>query len=233
MNKIQRIAAPVREQVEQHLRAAIETGDLPPGARLIERELCESFGVSRPLVREALRRLESDGLAVSLPVGGMCVTRLSLDDALEIYAVRKELEGLAAAEFTLHATEDERARLKTIVGDLHAALDAGGGRPLIDAKNAFYSIMARGSGNAFLAGVLSNMHGRIRLLRGTSLSTPGRSALMVAELAEIADAILARDPVRARVLAETHVANAMAATRTSLSAEDAGDTEPTGAARIA
>ncbi|MCF3934931.1 GntR family transcriptional regulator [Acuticoccus sp. M5D2P5] len=222
MNKIQRVAAPVREQVERHLRTAIETGDLPPGARLIERELCESLGVSRPLVREALRRLESDGLAVSLPVGGMCVTRLSFADALEIYAVRKELEGLAAAEFALRASEEDRARLGAIVGELHAALEAGDGGPLIDAKNEFYALLARGAGNRFLAEILSKMHGRIRLLRGTSLSAPGRTAHMVAELAAIAEAVLKRDPVRARALAEEHILNAMTATRASLAMDEAG-----------
>lgn len=217
MNRIQRIAAPVRGQLEGHLRLAIEKGELAPGSRLVEREICEAFGVSRPLVREALRRLESEGLARPLPLGGLAVTVMNLEEAMQIYAVRKELEGLAATLFVESASSEDRDLLRQTVNELTAAHRAGDGDKLLDAKSVFYQILARGSNNDVLQNMLDNLHGRIRLLRGTSLAMPGRTECMVQELTKIAQAIFEGDSKKARSTTEQHVENAMTATRSALS----------------
>lgn len=217
MTRIQRITAPVRGQLEGHLRLAIEKGEFAPGSRLVEREICETFGVSRPLVREALRRLESEGLARPLPLGGLAVTVVRLEEAMQIYVVRKELEGLAAALFVESASSEDRDLLQQIVNDLATAHRTGDGDRMLDAKNAFYEVLARGSNNDVLQSMLDNLHGRIRLLRGTSLATPGRIECMIQELTEIAQAIFAGDADLARSTTERHVENAMSATKSALS----------------
>ncbi|WP_414832483.1 GntR family transcriptional regulator [Afifella sp. YEN Y35] len=216
MSRIQRVVAPVRGQAEEFLRRAIEKGDLLPGDRLIEREICETLEVSRPLVREALRALESDGLVRPLPRGGIAVTVLTPEEAMQIYVVRREIEGLAASLFASTASEKERVRLQRIISDLHAALSADDTEGLLDAKNRFYSALSVGSGNKVLQEVLRNLHGRIRLLRGTSLSRPGRTAQMVAELSDIADALLQKDAVTARRRTEAHIDNAIQAAKEAL-----------------
>ena len=104
MTSIQRNPTPVRGQVEAYLRSEIEIGNLRPGDRIIERVVCETLGVSRPLVRESLRALQSDGLVRALPKGGIEVTVLSSEEAGHIYTVRKELEGLSAFLFVANAT---------------------------------------------------------------------------------------------------------------------------------
>src|SRR6202044_153255 len=86
----------LRHQVENVLRQAITSGRFAPGARLIERELCETLGVSRTSVREALRRLEAEKLVRSVPHKGPVVAIMSKQEATELYAIRGLLEGFAA-----------------------------------------------------------------------------------------------------------------------------------------
>tara|TARA_R110000751_G_scaffold267410_4_gene366391 strand:- start:2990 stop:3703 length:714 start_codon:yes stop_codon:yes gene_type:complete len=216
LNKIQRVVAPVRGQVQDLLRIAIEKGDLAPGDRLIERELCEALGVSRPLVREALRKLESDGLARPLPRGGLAVTVLSRSEAMQIYTVRKEVEGLAASLFVEAAEETQRNELAQTIATLKSSHANGESENVLKAKNRFYAILSEGSGNIVLQEILHNIHGRIRLLRGTSLSKPGRTEKMVYELSSIAEAIANKDAAEARRLTEVHITNAMSATNEAL-----------------
>ena len=82
----------VRAMVAQKLRAAIMSGTLKPGQRLVERELCEMTGVSRPSIREALRLLEADGLVNTVPHRGPVVSTISLEEAKQLYAARAVLE---------------------------------------------------------------------------------------------------------------------------------------------
>src|ERR1700719_4244153 len=88
----------VRAMVAQKLREAIMSGTLKPGQRLVERELCEMTGVSRPSIREALRLLEADGLVSTVPHRGPVVSTISLEEARQLYAARAVLEGFAGRE---------------------------------------------------------------------------------------------------------------------------------------
>src|SRR3954447_2534975 len=90
----------VRSMVAQKLREAIMSGTFKPGQRLIERELCELAGVSRPSIREALRLLEADGLVTIIPNRGVVVSKISFEEAEQIYAARALLEGYVVREFT-------------------------------------------------------------------------------------------------------------------------------------
>ena len=88
----------VRAMVARKLREAIMSGTLKPGQRLVERELCELTGVSRPSIREALRLLEADGLVNTVPHRGPMVSTISLEEAKQLYAARAVLEGFAGRE---------------------------------------------------------------------------------------------------------------------------------------
>lgn len=89
-----RVAAPLREQVIEALRAAILEFGLTPGQRLVERELIEQLGVSRTTVREALRELTSEGLVTVVPQCGAIVSSPSPSEAEELYEARVALESL-------------------------------------------------------------------------------------------------------------------------------------------
>ncbi|MCC4296657.1 GntR family transcriptional regulator [Aurantimonas coralicida] len=135
---------------------------------------------------------------------------------MQIYMVRREIEGLAAELFARNADERQRDALNVIVADLQAAHADEDADRLLDAKNRFYDVLSAGTGNAVLQGILRNLYGRIRLLRGTSLSRPGRIAQMVHELSDVASALLGNDAATARRLTEVHIENAMEAARETL-----------------
>ncbi len=92
---VTREAVTLRMRVEDKLRSAISNGVFKPGQRLIERELCELTGVGRTSIREAVRQLEAEGLITSIPHRGPVVTRISVEEAQQLYAVRALLEGAA------------------------------------------------------------------------------------------------------------------------------------------
>ena len=102
MNNVE-IATPLRKQAEESLRKAILSGRYDAGERLKERQLMESLGVSRTLLREALRQIEAEGLVTLVPNRGPVVSVLSYEDAEEIYEVRGILESQACIGFVLRA----------------------------------------------------------------------------------------------------------------------------------
>ncbi|CAN5390306.1 GntR family transcriptional regulator [soil metagenome] len=202
------IAAPLRHSVVESIRNAIATGHFAAGERLTEKDLCEMIGVSRTLVREALRQLESEGLINVVPNRGPVVARVSVEQAEQIYQVRRELEGLAAELFALHATEDDQKALKKALKDLRGSISSADPAVRLAAKNEFYQCLLRGSGNEALAQALSLLNSRVTLLRATSLQHKGRSKQSILELDALVDALVARDAVAARKAARTHVTNA-------------------------
>ncbi|MEI9803979.1 MAG: GntR family transcriptional regulator [Pseudolabrys sp.] len=102
-------AAPLRTEIEIRLRSAITQGRFHAGERLIERELCEMLGVSRPSLREALRQLEAEELVTLVPNRGPVVSEIGIDEARDIYEIRATLEGLVARLFVRNASDAEVA----------------------------------------------------------------------------------------------------------------------------
>src|SRR5215211_4832188 len=93
--QVNRVAAPVREQVFDQLRQAIVEMRLKPEQRLVERELIQQTGVSRTTIREVLRQLAAEGLVTTIPHKGTVVAAPSVERAAELYEVRAVLEGAA------------------------------------------------------------------------------------------------------------------------------------------
>src|ERR1700742_4025515 len=137
----------VRAMVAQKLREAIMSGTLKPGQRLVERELCEMTGVSRPSIREALRLLEADGLVSTVPHRGPVVSTISLEEAEQLYAARAVLEGFAGRECArLHDPAIAR-RLGDAVVKLKAAFAVHDLMAALEAKTQFYAALLEGCRN--------------------------------------------------------------------------------------
>ena len=94
LGTISKSAAPLRRQVLLELRQSIILGRLNPGERLVERELISMMGVSRTVIREALRQLESEGLVAIIPNKGPVVRALTLEEAQDLYVIRAEEQAL-------------------------------------------------------------------------------------------------------------------------------------------
>jgi len=208
--KVQRAASVLRHSVTESIRNAILAGRFAPGERLPERELCEMTGVSRTLVREALRQLESEGLIKVIPHRGPVVERLLPEQAEGIYQVREELEGLASQLFAERASDQQLAVLQHAFEALKAALESGESLVQIQTKNRFYQCLMEGAGNEALTTTLHLLNSRVMLLRSMSMQAPGRASKSIAELADLMTALTARDARAARKAGSRHVRNAAA-----------------------
>lgn len=174
--EVQRLAAPLRQQVLDGLRQAIIDGRLAPGARLTERELTEMMNVSRTVIREALRQLESEGLVAIIPHKGPVVRSLTLAEAKDLYHIRAVLEGLAARLFTENADDAQVKRLAQALEVVVKAYEGGDAQQVLETKNRFYDVLFEGAGSETLSSMLGTLHARIWRWRALGLSHPQRSA---------------------------------------------------------
>jgi DNA-binding GntR family transcriptional regulator len=196
---------PVRRQVEDYLRKAIVDGVYVAGEHLSDRVLCEQLGVSRSVVREAVRLLEAEGLVNVVPYRGPFVSFLSSAEATQIYEVRGALEALAGAGFAERASNKERSELRKIYEALAASDPASGKHALLEIKRRFYEVLLRGCGNLYAARMLEQMLNRNTQLRAISLSKPDRLPHTIREIARIVEAIERRDAEGARQACLDHV----------------------------
>ncbi|MBN9028716.1 MAG: hypothetical protein BGO05_19580 [Rhizobiales bacterium 63-7] len=206
----------LREQVAERLRMAIATGRFPPGARLIERELCEMLGVSRTSLREALRELQTDGLITLQPNKGLSVSVVTAEIAQSIYQVRAALEGLAARLFARHASDEQIRALRESVDRLAEVYQDFSADAFIAAKTRFYDILLEGAGNEVAADMLKRIHTRASQLRVVSLSSASRAKQSIRELSEFLDALEARDEELAYRLCVAHIEAAATAALKSI-----------------
>lgn len=210
------IAAPVRSQVVETLRNAITSGRFAPGQRLVEKDLCELLGVSRPSIREALRELESEGLITTIPNRGPLVSMLTARDAASIYEVRGVLEALAAKLFAEKAAPEQVAALGESVERLEVAYAGGDVERILRAKKDFYDVLLAGSQNVIIPSMLRTMNARITQLRRVSLSSPKRLPASIREIRAVLRAISNRDPDAAFEASLRHIAAAAKAAMAKL-----------------
>lgn len=203
----------VLQQTVERLRTAIMSGDLLPGERLVEAELCSRTGVSRTTIREAVRRLESEKLIKTVPNKGPSVATISWRDAQEIYAVRALLEGEAVARFTEMATKDQVLALKAALKKFRQSVADNDPSGYLEATNEFYGVILSGCDNRMIGEILEGLNARITLLRSRSMSLSGRAKVSVRELSKITNAIANQDPSSARVAAVEHVESACKAAK--------------------
>ena len=199
------LAAPLRKQVIELLREAILSSTYKPGERLVERDLCERCGVSRTVIREALRHLEAEGLVEIVANRGPVVASITLEDAKALYEVRAALEGLAAGLAAERSTLAQRVSLGRTLKRVASAYRRGSLRDELAAKDAFYEALFEASGNPVVASVLRPLHARTQMLRGLSLRAPGRTDESFVELEAIVSAIETGDAELARRIAADHV----------------------------
>ena len=169
---------------------AIDLGTYKPGDRLVESELAERFGVSRTPIREALQRLETQGLLVR-DGRSLIVASLDHNELAELYVVRAELEGLAARLAARHATTEEVKVLSQMVEEDRAKVDDP--LALSRSNRRFHRQIHLASHNRFLIQQLDLVHRSMALLATTSLAGEGRGEAALAEHQAIVDALAARD----------------------------------------
>lgn len=198
---------------------AIDVGVYRPGDRLVEVELAERFGVSRTPIREALQRLETQGL-LSRDGRSLIVSSLDHNQLAELYVVRAELEGLAARLAAKHASPEEVRVLRDMVAEDQALVDNPSA--LSRANRRFHKQVHLASHNRYLVQQLDLVHRTMALLAVTSLAAQGRGNTALEEHSRIVEAIAAGDGDAADAALQDHISQAFE-TRLKL---DAGSAEP-------
>lgn len=194
---------------------AIDSGLYRPGDRLVESELADRFGVSRTPIREALQRLETQSL-LTRDGRSLIVASLDHNQMSELYAVRTELEGLAARLAARHATEEEVQVLQDMVEEDRALVGDPGA--LARANRRFHKMIHLASHNRFLVQQLDLVHRSMALMATTSLAAQGRGEIALAEHSAIVDAIGRRDEDAAYRALRDHISVAFV-TRLKLDAQ--------------
>jgi len=167
-------------------------------------------GVSRTLVREALRQLETERLIKVIPHRGPVVETVTPEQADGIYRVREELEGLASQLFAERATPAHLEALQKAYRNLKASHTRDDSLRQLKAKNEFYRCLLEGAGNEALTNSLRLLNSQIMLLRSMSMAAPGRADKSLAELGDLLEALKAKDGKAARQAGSRHVRNASA-----------------------
>ncbi len=185
--------------------AAIDEGVYLPGARLVESELAERFGVSRTPVREALQRLETQSVLVR-DGRSMVVSSLDHDQLGELYVVRAELEGLAARLAAQHAAPEEVRVLREMVDQDMKLL--GNPKKLSRANRRFHRQLHLASHNRYLVQQLEMVHRTMALLATTTFAVSGRDLTALEEHASIVKAIEERDGDAAAAALKAHISMA-------------------------
>ncbi len=199
---------PLRELVFESLREAIISGSLPPSERLMEIQLAEEMGVSRTPVREAIRKLELEGLVVMIPRKGAYVAGMSIKDIVDVFEIRGALEGLAAELASERVTDEELESMERYLVKISEEIESGDLSKVVETDTDFHTLIYKASRNARLSQIISNLREQIQRFRTTSLSFPGRMKIALEEHRKIVEAISSRDGELARKLAQEHIENA-------------------------
>ena len=198
---------PLRDVVFNTLRQAILKGELKPGERLMEIALAERLGVSRTPIREAMRKLEQEGLVVMIPRRGAQVANITEKDLNDVLEVRIALENVAIEKACARMTEDEMSRLWLAAKEFEHTIAEGNLVKLAEADVAFHEIIYQASDNKRLIQVLNNMREQIYRYRVEYLKDEETRNLLVKEHEEIYEAIRNRDVKQAQEISYQHIEN--------------------------
>lgn len=197
------------EAAYRQLLEAIRTGGLKPGTRVREAELAQRFGISRTPVRDAIRRLEQDGLVVHVPRAGAVVRQLDHREVNELYEMRSVLEGTAARMAAVHASEIEILELEELNETM---LREAGNVPVVkETSLRWHAYLHQAAKNRYLISSVTALSDALLLLNGTTLDTTSRVEAAYAEHAEIIKGLRSRDPDEAERAARGHIEQALRA----------------------
>lgn len=196
---------PLREIVYEELKRQILIGEIAPGTRMMEVELADDMGVSRTPVREAIRKLEKEGLVTIEPRRGAYASDISIKDMVDVMEVRQDLEGMAAGLAAIKATDEEKEELRRATEAYKAAVESGNIQEIIKWDEAFHKKIVSCSGNKTLIQLVSQVQELALRFRYIYYDDFSRFEGQPMEHKEIVEAILSNDAEKARKAADEHI----------------------------
>ena len=197
---------PMRELIYQYMRDAIITRRLPAGDHLVEEDLAHKLNASRTPVREALRKLESEGLVKHHRRRGVEVRQISMRDASDLYDLCAVLEGYAARLMAENLTRESIMQLKNVLYRMKDSIDNGDSAMEAKLHKDWHFIIYAASKNKRVEELLKNYHDYLQLFRAYAMQVPGRPEHSWEEHERLFSAIEIRDGELAEKRARNHVA---------------------------
>ncbi|MGF1698809.1 GntR family transcriptional regulator [Photobacterium makurazakiensis] len=195
--------ASLSETVYQYVLGAIREGNYHPGERVRESEICQTLNVSRTPVREAFRRLQSEGRLIVEPQRGAVVAELDHQEVAELYALRQELETIAAKFAAQYASDAEIATMEYILQQSEKVKHDH--RALNQVNWELHNTIYNSGHNRFLTKVFHTLSDSMALLRGSKYIPEGRPETLLAEHTKLVEAIKSRDVEKAGSAAREHI----------------------------
>ncbi len=198
---------PLRDVVFNTLRKAILTGQLKPGERLMEVHLANQLGVSRTPIREAIRKLELEGLVIMIPRRGAEVARITEKSLKDVLEVRRALDALSVELACDRITEEDTERLLTACHEFEQATKGKDAAVIAKADVALHDIIVEATGNQRLIQMVNNLSEQMYRYRFVYIKEESRHDNLIAEHREIYESIARRDKTRAAKAAKLHIDN--------------------------
>lgn len=202
---------PLRDVVFNTLRGAILRGDLKPGQRLMEIQLANQLGVSRTPVREAIRKLELDGLVKMVPRKGAEVAQISEKHVKDVLEVRSALEELAGELACDRMSSEELEELKRINRTFQQICDSDDITSIANMDESFHMVIYRSTGNERLYQMVNALREQMYRYRLEHVKNKSNRATLVREHEEIIQALEKRDAARTRKEIHRHIEEQAAA----------------------
>ena len=198
---------PLRDVVFQTLRQAILRGELKPGERLMEIHLAQKLGVSRTPVREAIRKLELEGLVLMIPRKGAIVAEITVQDLEDVLEVRMALEELAVKIACKRITQEQLEEIKRRSAEFCKTLYGDDVAACAQADMAFHDAIYEATGNRRLVQILNNLREQMYRYRLEYIKDADKRQILVVEHDYILKAIRSRHVAEAKKAIREHIDN--------------------------
>ena len=198
---------PLRDVVFNTLRQAILKGELAPGERLMEIQLAEKLGVSRTPIREAIRKLELEGLVLMIPRKGAEVAKISEKSLRDVLEVRRSLEELAIELACQRMTEEELAQLEQAQAAFSSAISRGVAMPIAETGEHYHDIIYQGTYNDKLVQMLNNLREQMYRYRLEYIKDEDKRQVLLVEHEHILAALKGRNIAEAKTAMREHIDN--------------------------
>ena len=198
---------PLRDVVFNTLRQAIITGEFAPGERLMEISLANRLGVSRTPVREAIRKLELEGLVIMIPRKGAQVAKITEKNLRDVIEIRTVLEEFATVLACERINQDGISELRQAHEDFALAVEKGDLLDIVDKDEIFHNTIFGATNNDRLITIINNLREQFYRYRMEYVKDIRQRSNLVEEHRKLLDAISNRDSVRAKDLMRTHLLN--------------------------
>ena len=198
---------PLRDVVFNTLREAILKGELQPGERLMELQLAAKLGVSRTPIREAIRMLEQEGLAVTIPRKGAEVAKMTEKDMEDVLQIRDVLDELAASIACEKISGEQLEELCQTMREFEESLKTGVITRIAEADVHFHDIIYQSTGNPKLVSMLSNLREQMYRYRVEYLKDQKNYPVLVQEHSEIVKGLAEKNKEKVMAAMHNHVRN--------------------------